>query len=154
MSYGRYNLPNSSLNTQHSQDWWARGPCLPAVRPPVPTALQRFTTRFGMGRGGSTAPDTRLWFKSEGSCLCPSLACRTDCSMMDTRSPPSRPASLVAGQGSPRPCALVTSTPRGASSTSRFPGNLPGDLPALGCEMSLFGCISHLDAVSGSCCRP
>ena len=33
-------------------------------------------------------------------------------------------------QGSPRPCALVACTPRGASSLSRLPSHLLGDLPA------------------------
>ena len=33
-------------------------------------------------------------------------------------------------QGSPRPCAPVASTPRGASSSGRLPSHLLGDLPA------------------------
>ena len=33
-------------------------------------------------------------------------------------------------QGSPRPCAPVASTPRGASSSGRCPSHLLGDLPA------------------------
>src|SRR5437764_14935782 len=36
-------------------DGMAHGPTLPAGIPPVPSALRRFTTRFGMVRGGPTA---------------------------------------------------------------------------------------------------
>ena len=41
----------------------AHGPTLPAGVPPVPSALPRFTTRFGMARGGSAALHARLWFR-------------------------------------------------------------------------------------------
>ena len=40
------------------------------------------------------------------------------------------PARSAFQQGSPRPCARLASTPRGASSWRRLPGRLPGDLPA------------------------
>ena len=137
--------------------WWARGPCLPAVQPPVPAALQRFTTRFGMGRGGSTALNTRLWFKSEGQmCLAlHSLSLRHISLLILVRlfplAPPPRSwqvkEALVHAHWLP-PHLAVLPVP------AAYPGNLPGDLPGYTREMSLFGCISHLDAVSGSCCRP
>ena len=44
--------------------------------------------------------------------------------------PVSLTPALVFPQGSPRPCALVASTPHGASSSSRLPSHLLGDLPA------------------------
>ena len=38
-------------------------PTLPAGLPPVPSALRRFTFRFGMGRGGATALHAHHWLK-------------------------------------------------------------------------------------------
>src|SRR6266487_1787593 len=47
------------------------GPTLPAGIPPVPSALPRFTTRFGMGRGGSTARNAHHWLRGQcnGKCF-------------------------------------------------------------------------------------
>src|SRR5262249_29852620 len=39
----------------------------PAGIPPVPSALPRFTTRFGMGRGGPTALLAHLWLRGQCS---------------------------------------------------------------------------------------
>ena len=52
---------------------------------------------------------------------------------------PLRPPAHVFPQGSPRPCAPVASTPRGASSSGRLPSYLLGDLPACSCECSHLG---------------
>ena len=107
--------------------WWARGPCLPAGIPPVPAALWCFTTRFEMGRGGSTTLNARLWFNREGrllalanlqNCLCLHRACFA------------RPV-LVPAQGSPRPCARTTSTSRPASSVRRSSRSSSGGLTCL-----------------------
>src|SRR5215211_2469118 len=50
---------------------WVHGPTLPADIPPVPSALPRFTTRFGMGRGGATALLAHLWLRGQcpGNCF-------------------------------------------------------------------------------------
>ena len=97
----------------------AHGPTLPAGIPPVPSALPRFTTRFGMERGGSTALNARQ-IGSE--------ACRM-CALWAAVALPSTPRHVFL-QGSPRPCAPVASTCRHASSSGRLPSHLLGDLPA------------------------
>ena len=102
----------------HAALGMAHGSSLPAVQPPVPSTLPRFTTRFGMERGGATALRARHWLRGQ---------CRV--SSMDP-SQQSRCPHQVFPQGSPRPCAPVASTPRGASSSGRFPSHLLGDLPA------------------------
>ena len=101
----------------HAALEWAHGPSLPAVRPPVPSALPRFTTRFGMERGGSTALRARHWLRGQ---------CRVSWMLACCPVPPH-----VFPQGSPRPCAPVASTDRSASSAGRLPSHLLGDLPAL-----------------------
>jgi hypothetical protein len=101
----------------HAALGMAHGSTLPAVIPPVPSTLPRFTTRFGMERGGATALRARHWLRGQ---------CRMY--WMDKQS--SRTPPEVFPQGSPRPCAPVASTPRGASSSGRFPSRLLGDLPA------------------------
>ena len=96
--------------------WWVHGPCLPAGIPPVPSALRRFTTRFGMGRGGSIALLAHHWFRG--------------LQIIDIRSSASLLEPLIFRQGSPRPCARVASTCHHASSSRRSPSYLLGDLPA------------------------
>ena len=101
-----------------------RGPTLPAGIPPVPSALPCFTTRFGMGRGGSTALHTHHWLR--GQCrarCCLVFVLRSICLFTP------RPVHVFP-QGSPRPCAPVACTCRHASSSGRFPSHLLGDLPA------------------------
>src|SRR5262245_12344832 len=99
----------------------AHGPTLPADIPPVPSALPRFTTRFGMGRGGSTAQNARHWLRGQ---------CRPN------QQAPNKPllTAHLFPQGSPRPCAPVASTPHDASSSGRSPRHLRGDLPVLNSE--------------------
>ena len=101
----------------HAALGMAHGSSLPAVQPPVPSTQLRFTTRFGMERGGATALHARHWLR--GQCRGSWMSSR------DHQTPPQ-----VFPQGSPRPCAPVASTPRGASSAGRFPSHLLGDLPA------------------------
>ena len=59
-------------------------------------------------------------------------ACRMSCSALSRLTTARSPH--VFPQGSPRPCALVASTCRHASSSSRLPSHLLGDLPACSCE--------------------
>ena len=101
----------------------AHGPTLPAAMPPVPSALRRFTTRFGMGRGGSIALPARHWLRASAGCWRIVII-------------PARPGFR---SGSPRPCARVTSTPHRAYSARRLPGNLPGGLPGQASECSHLG---------------
>src|SRR5215208_769990 len=49
----------------HAAIGMAHGSSLPAVLPPVPSALPRFTTRFGMERGGPTALRARHWLRGQ-----------------------------------------------------------------------------------------
>src|SRR5438128_1147833 len=100
----------------HAALGMAHGSSLPAVQPPVPSTLPRFTTRFGMERGGATALGARHWLRGQ---------CRVSWMQHDRLIPPD-----VFPQGSPRPCAPVASTPHGASSSGRLPSHLLGDLPA------------------------
>ena len=115
-------LSNSKLNTQNStlHIWWAHGPTLPAGIPPVPSALRCFTTRFGMGRGGSTALRARHWFRGAATRLSRALALALLCQGFS--------------QGSPRPCAPLASTDHSASSCGRSPRSLRGGLPGLTSE--------------------
>ena len=100
-----------------------RGPTLPADIPPVPSALPRFTTRFGMGRGGSTARITHHWLRGQCRAKCLLLAfCYAFVSSSSCH-------SHVFPQGSPRPCAPVACTRHRASSSGRLPSHLLGDLP-------------------------
>jgi hypothetical protein len=43
--------------------WMAHRPSLPQGNLAVPSALECFTTRFGMGRGGTTPLRARQWFR-------------------------------------------------------------------------------------------
>ena len=104
----------------HAAMRWAHGPSLPAVLPPVPSALPRFTTRFGMERGGSTAPVAHHWLRGQ---------CRPFKRVVLVS-----PSAQVFPQGSPRPCAPVASTRHRASSLGRLPRDLRGDLPVLNSE--------------------
>ena len=97
----------------------AHGPTLPADLPPVPSALPRFTTRFGMDRGGSTALRARHWLRGQ---------CRV------CKRPATAPPLQLFPQGSPRPCAPVASTRHRASSSGRLPSHLLGGLPACSSE--------------------
>ena len=99
--------------------WRAHGPSLPAVLPPVPSALRCFTTRFGMGRGGSIALPARLWLRGQAL---------SDYFCSQLSHPPAHPHRVFL-QGSPRPCAPLASTRRRASSWGRSPSYLLGDLP-------------------------
>src|SRR5215217_7546551 len=49
----------------HAAMGMAHGSSLPAVLPPVPSTLPRFTTRFGMERGGATALRARHWLRGQ-----------------------------------------------------------------------------------------
>src|SRR5215207_8326996 len=49
----------------HAALGMAHGSSLPAVLPPVPSTLPRFTTRFGMERGGATALRARHWLRGQ-----------------------------------------------------------------------------------------
>jgi hypothetical protein len=100
--------------------WWAHGPTLPAGFPPVPSALRCFTTRFGMGRGGSTALRARHWFRGAATRLEGALALPLLCQGFS--------------QGSPRPCAPLACTCHHASSCGRSPRHLRGGLPGLTSE--------------------
>ena len=102
----------------HAALGMAHGSTLPAVLPPVPSTLPRFTTRFGMERGGATALRARHWLRGQ---------CRV---VVNEAARLANEPPQVFPQGSPRPCAPVASTPRGASSSGRLPSHLLGDLPA------------------------
>jgi hypothetical protein len=126
------------------------GPTLPAGIPPVPLALPRFTTRFGMGRGGSTAPLAHHWLRGQhtGKCF-RRLSLLPGCAVLRSAA-----HSQVFPQGSPRPCAPVACTCHHASSSGRLPSHLLGDLPAhTAVSVLILRRISHLDAFSGSCFR-
>ena len=102
----------------HAAMGMAHGSSLPAVQPPVPSTLPRFTTRFGMERGGSTVPHARHWLR--GQCIL---------SVKGTTHRIITPCAHVFPQGSPRPCARVACTCRHASSSRRLPSHLLGGLP-------------------------
>ena len=92
--------------------WMAHRPSLPHGNRAVPSALECFTTRFGMGRGGSTPLRARQWLRVEYQASLPLLSHQP-----------------IFPQGSPQPCARVASICHHTSSSRRFPGNLPGVLP-------------------------
>jgi hypothetical protein len=93
--------------------WMAHRPSLPHGNRAVPSALECFTTRFGMGRGGSTPLRARQWLRVGISRLLYTALIHQP----------------IFPQGSPQPCARVASICRHISSSRRFPGNLPGVLP-------------------------
>src|SRR4029079_8710016 len=101
----------------HAAMGMAHGSSPPAVQPPVPSTLPRFTTRFGMERGGSTALRARHWLR--GQCRVSWVGCAI-----------ATAPRQVLPQGRPPPCAPVAPPPRGASSSGRSPSHLLGDLPA------------------------
>ena len=70
------------------------------------------------GSGWSTALRARHWFRGVH--------------IVATASASPSPHGFL--QGSPRPCAPVTSTPHDASSAGRLPSYLLGGLPAICCE--------------------
>src|SRR6185295_4144128 len=78
----------------------AHGPSLPAVQPPVPSALPRFTTRFGMERGGATALRARHWLR--GQCRVSWMATTNQLSVHHRSS---RREALVHAHPSPPPLA-------------------------------------------------
>src|SRR5215216_5424746 len=104
----------------HAAMGMAHGSSLPAVLPPVPSTLPRFTTRFGMERGGATALRARHWLRGQ---------CRVQRMLLSCVRALTIPHQVFP-QGSPRPCAPVASTDHSASSAGRLPSHLLGDLPA------------------------
>src|SRR5258706_12060249 len=114
----------------------ARGPTLPAGNPPVPSALRRFTTRFEMGRGGSTVLRARHWFRvcialryyssDHGTCSCKEALAHAHLSPTRLAALPAQAACPVISWWAYRPIAVST---------------------------LILGGISHLDAFSGSCSR-
>src|SRR5690349_21463334 len=84
----------------HAALGMAHGSTLPAVLPPVPSTLPRFTTRFGMDRGGTTALRARHWLRGQCrvlwmsraylECATPSLPAGKPSSMRTRRLHPSQ----------------------------------------------------------------
>ena len=113
------------------------GPALPAGIPPVPSALRRFTSRFGMVRRGSTALVAHHWLRG----LQPIIIRITLASLASLARSCSRARSqlLLVPHGSPRPCAPFAFTPHGASSSGRSPSYLLGGLLSLRDEWSHLG---------------
>ena len=94
--------------------WMAHRPSLPQGNLAVPSVLEFFTTRFGMGRGGSTPLIARQWLRADKT------TSRTILDISHTQ---------IFLQGSPQPCAPVASICRHTSSSGRSPSNLLGALP-------------------------
>jgi hypothetical protein len=131
--------------------WQGARTYVPRAQAPVASALRRFTTRFGMGRGGTTAQATHPVAKGQG-----------DCPTLPT-------AASVSIQGHlPHLAGPTARGLRGKPSTVRtrslhvLPRVQPEPLgPLISRESYLaipvraliFRCISHLDAFSGSCSR-
>src|SRR6476469_3995146 len=134
--YEPYELP-----LLHAALGMAHGPSLPAVQPPVPSALPRFTTRFGMDRGGATALRARHWLRGQ---------CRV--SWMEPHNPASlhrrsaRREALIHALPSPPPLA-------GPPARAACPVISWGTYPPIAASALILRRISHLDAFSGSCCR-
>src|SRR3954453_15442063 len=76
----------------HAALGMAHGSTLPAVLPPVPSALPRFTTRFGMERGGSTALRARHWLR--GQCRVVGWVCAIDLVSASAGLPTGKPSSM------------------------------------------------------------
>ena len=129
------------LKTQNFTFWMAHGPTLPAGIPPVPSALPRFTTRFGMERGGSTAPLARHWLR--GQCRPNGQAKHTSRSQHTSSL---REALVHALRSPPR----LTTPPAPAA----HPVISGGTYLSRTVSAFILRRISHLDAFSGSCCRP
>ena len=137
----------------------AHVPSLPAVKPPVPSAQPRFTTRFGMERGGSTALVARHWFRvlqhREGLPRSRRLDTipHQQCSHPSARAVPSwRRATelareaLVHAHVSPLPLA-------GPPAHAAYPVIFWGTYLAIPVRRFILGRSSHLDAFSSSCSR-
>ena len=125
----------------HAALGMAHGSSLPAVQPPVPSTLPRFTTRFGMERGGSTARRARHWLR--GQCRVSWMEPRNLASL-HRRS--SRREALVHALPSPPPLA-------GPPARAALPVISWGTYPPIAASALILRRISHLDAFSGSCCR-
>src|SRR5262245_61711294 len=119
--------------------WRAHGPTLPAAMPPVPSALRRFTTRFGMDRGGSVALRARHWLRAVhlGVAAAPPAALRRVGSARE---------ALAHAPASPLP---VTGPPARVA----CPVLCGGAYLSITARVLILGGISHLDAFSGSCRR-
>src|SRR3954467_1348213 len=125
----------------HAALGMAHGSTLPAVLPPVPSTLPRFTTRFGMERGGATALRARHWLR--GQCRVFVWNVRQS-DVFHTRS--SRREALVHAHPSPPPLA-------GPPARAAYPVISWGTYPPIAASALILRRISHLDAFSGSCCR-
>src|SRR5215212_5602548 len=124
----------------HAALGMAHGSSLPAVQPPVPSTLLRFTTRFGMERGGATALRARHWLR--GQCRVSWMGDERDQSAIHSRS--SRREALVHALPSPAPLA-------GPPARAAFPVISWGTYPPIAASALILRRISHLDAFSGSC---
>src|SRR5215212_10212853 len=80
----------------HAALGMAHGPTLPAVIPPVPSALPRFTTRFGMERGGATALHAHHWLR--GQCRGKPDLTMWIAEWSSARLPPGKPSSMRSGR--------------------------------------------------------
>ena len=101
----------------------AHRPSLPHGNRAVPSALECFTTRFGMGRGGSTPLRARQWLRVGISRLLYTALIHQP----------------IFPQGSPQPCAPVAAICRHTSSSGRSPSNLLGALPVIYSEYTHLG---------------
>src|SRR5215210_2520424 len=125
----------------HAALGMAHGSSLPAVLPPVPSTLPRFTTRFGMERGGSAALRARHWLR--GQCRVSWMGCAIK-HQIHRRA--SRREALVHAHPSPPPLA-------GPPARAACPVISWGTYPPIAASALILRRISHLDAFSGSCCR-
>ena len=136
------------------------------VIPPVPSALRRFTTRFEMGRGGTSALLTHLGgtelccHTSPPSSVCDDfsldhLCCLPSCASGSVPSglPHDRP--VLPDQASPRSSVSLRSTAH-AASTALLSHRLlsPGPYQPQAARRLVLQWASHLDAFSGSPSRP
>ena len=120
--------------------WMAHRPSLPAGIPLVPSALECFTTRFGMGRGGSTPLRARQWFRVDNHL-------RADQSRLGRPCPRSsiREALSHAHQSPPYVAILPA--------LAALPVVSWGPYLTISVSILILGGISHLDAFSGSYVR-
>src|SRR3954452_10980205 len=125
----------------HAALGMAHGSTLPAVLPPVPSTLPRFTTRFGMERGGATALRARHWLR--GQCR---VCWREPSDRLSIHLRSSRREALVHAHPSPAPLA-------GPPARAAYPVISWGTYPPIAASALILRRISHLDAFSGSCCR-
>ena len=113
----------------------------PSGCPPVPSALRRFTSRFGMGRSGPTALRAHHWLRVVHS------VARTPASLCRPHSRSFVREALVHALCSP---ARLAALPASAA----LPVLSWGTYLAVPVSGVILRRISHLDAFSGSCCRP